>query len=242
MFTSRRINVFIGGFGSGKTEISINLALEMARGGRRVSLADLDIVTPYFRSREARSWLECEGVGVIAPGPGLAAADLPVLPPELQGAVADSELYLILDVGGDDLGARALGTLNRVLPGEGVEAFLVVNPRRPFSGSPEGVAELLEKLEGVARLKVTGLVANPHLGTMTTLPVIQSGLESVGVAAARVGLPIRFVCARRDLAETLGPELDGIPVLPLDLYMVLPWDEWPRPLAGRGRIISRTEG
>ncbi|MDJ0842114.1 MAG: cobalamin biosynthesis protein CbiA [Acidobacteriota bacterium] len=213
-----------GSFGSGKTEVSVNLALQLAALGRQVHLVDLDIVNPYFRSREAQRLLEAGGVRVVVPAGALAYADLPIVLPEIAGLCrARPGRTHLFDVGGDDLGARALAALQGHIAGGPYEMLMVINARRPFTSTVEGCLAMQVQIEEAARLKVTGLLVNTHLMTETTPEIVLDGRRLAEEVSARSGLPIRLTAIAAELAA--APELgrlDG-PVLWLKRRMLPPW-------------------
>jgi len=224
-----RLVMVVGSFGSGKTELSVNLALQLAEEGRRVELADLDLVNPYFRSREARSLLEERGIRVVVPPGAQAWADLPIVLPEIRGMRHPPEgVVTILDVGGDDVGARALASFRPDLRDGQYELWQVLNPNRPFTATAEGCLAMKAEIEGASRLSVTGFLVNAHLMEDTTVETVLAGVRVAQEVAAATGLPIRAVAALRPLAR--APELHalGLPLLELSRRMVPPW------LAGAG--------
>jgi len=223
-----RIVAVVGAFGSGKTEVTVNLALALAAAGRKVHLVDLDIVNPYFRSREAQRLLEAHGVHVVVPPADQAWADLPIIVPQVLGAlVPGPNETTLVDVGGDDVGARALGSLRGFLAKTdgrpNCELWQVVNSRRPFTATVEGCIAMQIELERAARIPVTGLVANSHLCDETDAAVVAEGLDlALRVGAAR-SLPVRFVAARGALADDPRVCGRGVPVLRLERRMLPPW-------------------
>lgn len=219
-----RIYIFIGPFGSGKTETAINFALARRREGEEVSLVDLDIVNPYFRSREVRGRLAEEGISVLSSAEGLEAADLPAISAAIIGAIGRDDLILVFDVGGDPVGARALARFSPLLAPRHPAVLAVVNPYRPETRTKEAIAAKVSALASVARLPVTGLVANPNLGPETTAATVITGQESVREAGALLSLPVVFTCVREDLVEAVTG-LGLFPVLPLHRYLLLPWEE-----------------
>jgi hypothetical protein len=218
----------VGAFGSGKTEVTVNLALALAAAGRKVHLVDLDIVNPYFRSREAQRLLEAHGVHVVVPPADQAWADLPIIVPQVLGAlVPGPNETTLIDVGGDDVGARALGSLrgflSKVDGRPRCELWQVVNSRRPFTSTVEGCVAMQVELERAARIPVTGLVANSHLCDETDAAVVAEGLDlALRVGEAR-SLPVRFVAARGALADDPCVCGRGVPVLRLERRMLPPW-------------------
>jgi len=227
-FTSPTL-VLVGHFGSGKTEIAVNLALALAARRPNVNLVDLDLVKPYFRCRLARDAVGLRGVRLVAPEGEQFHSDLPILLPEIAGLLRRDDQLTILDVGGDDSGARVLGALHGAIQGERCELLLVVNARRPATETAAATQVVLGEIEAAARLRVTGLVSNTHLMAETTPDIVCEGLAVCREVAAATGRPVRFVCAEQALAERL-PDLDA-PLLPLTRYILPPFV--PRPVPTR---------
>ncbi len=225
--------IIVGNYGSGKTEVAVNLALNLAVRGHAVSIADLDVVNPYFRCREATAEMEERGIRVIVPKGEWRDADLPILLPEVRGAIVQhggpSEAgaprsITILDVGGDDVGARILGTLAASIATVPHAMLQVVNERRPFTDTVAGCAKIRGEIEAAARLRVTGLLSNTHLMEETDQPTIVQGYAFAKEVGAAAGLPVEAVSADRRLLETLAPEALGhTPVVAIDRRMLPPW-------------------
>ncbi|MCL6634512.1 MAG: hypothetical protein K6T29_01930 [Peptococcaceae bacterium] len=215
------VSIFTGYFGSGKTEIALNYALRIREKGERVTVVDLDLLNPYFRTRTVRDFLEAREVEVVSPRGRLAGADVPALPPEIYGVLEGNRGYGVFDVGGDDIGATALGRFKSHLTAGAFNLFFVVNTCRPFTRDVDGIASVLRGVERAARLQVSALVGNSNLGPETDVPVVLEGLRVVTEAARRLGLPVAFAGVLRDLAGALGDV--GVPLLPLDLHMKPPW-------------------
>ncbi len=221
MFSDRRVEIFIGAFGSGKTEIAINYALALAEAGYQVTFADLDVVTPYFRSREARAELEEQGIKVVAPPMG---SDSPAMPADVLRALqAGGNNKVVLDVGGDKLGAIAIGQFKPFLPEGSYEFNFVINTKRPFTSTDEGIKYIISEIERVSRLKTTGLINNTNLGVETTVPDIQEGEVLIRQVADSLGVPIRFVTMSEATAQDVKPGDFAEPVFKLDLFMVPAW-------------------
>lgn len=231
--------LFTGRFGSGKTEAAINYARTLARGQAPgvglaqggpegpqdgVMLIDLDIVTPYFRSRETAERMEDQGVRVVAPSIIGQHLDTPAITPQILGAIQQVGQQLVLDVGGDKQGARALGQFSHAIRQRGYVMHFVVNPYRPFTGTLQGVADSIAEIEESARLQVTSLVSNPNLIGETTAELILQGHERIASLARKLDLPLAFVCVERRWATSLSQEDLGLPVLILDRYFVQPWE------------------
>lgn len=220
--SSRPIVVFAGPFGGGKTEIAIHYALAALAEGRKTCIVDLDIVTPYFRVGDHRRKLSEMGLQVIAPEGALASFELPALPPEISGALRREDRHVVLDTGGDPVGACLLAAFAPEITARGCDLWLVANPFRPSSSSPKALADQARAIEATSQLRLTGLVANPHLGSVTQPAHLQTGLETVRQGAALLGLPVVFLGVARSLLDDYRPP--ALPVLPLDLLVRLPWD------------------
>jgi hypothetical protein len=219
-----RLLMVVGDYGSGKTEVAIHLARRWARQGKPVSLADLDLVNPYFRSREARADLEAAGVRLVAPEPRLEWSDLPILLPEISGLLRPSAgSCSLFDVGGDDVGSKVLASLRGALGAAPHELWQVINRSRPFTRSVGGCLRMMGSIEAAARLKVTGLVANTHLMEHTDARVVYDGYELAREVANSTGLPLRCVVVPAALVD--DPLLDAIeaPLLPFRPVLLPPW-------------------
>ncbi len=229
--------IFAGRFGSGKTEVAINYALSLARdsgpgatlspdedGQGQVILMDLDIVTPYFRSRETAERMRAQGVEVVAPSVVGQHLDIPGITPQIQGAIQQLERPVVLDVGGDKQGARALGQFSSAIRQRGYTMHFVVNPYRPFTGTLAGLSASIAEIEASARLQVTSLVSNPNLIGETTIEQIVQGHIRIERFALTLGLPIAFVCIERRWTDAVGSHHFAQAVLAMDRYFVMPWE------------------
>ncbi len=219
-----KVTLFLGNYGSGKTEVAVNYALHLAAGRPAgcVALADLDLVNPYFRSREPRDLLEAAGVRVILPGREYHNADLPILVPEVRASLTASTAHVILDVGGDDAGARVLGALTDVLPAGSYQALMVLNGSRPFTGDVAGIERMRRDIERAGRIRFTGFVSNTHLMGETTVETILSGHRLALAAAEATGLLLEFVCAPAELVAEVAAQVRE-PVLPIVRYLAPAW-------------------
>jgi len=224
-FAPGRLLMIVGNYGSGKTEVAVQLALRWARRGVSVSLADLDLVNPYFRCREARAPLEQAGIRVVAPPPRLEWSDLPIVLPEVSALLRPAAGHCsIFDVGGDDIGSRVLASLNCALGSAPYELWQVLNHNRPFTSTVGGCLRMLESIQAASRLAVTGLVANTHLMEHTDARVVRDGYELSREVAHSAGLPLRCVAVPDSLAD--DPLFDSVepPLLPIRRIMLPPWD------------------
>jgi hypothetical protein len=244
--SSHAITIFSGRFGSGKTEAALNYALLLARSsapslldpasvirsrsseeigqGKGVVLIDLDIVTPYFRSREMADRMKELKVDVVAPSIVGQHLDMPAITPQILGAIEQQSRPVVLDVGGDQQGARALGQFSAAIRRRGYTMYFVVNPYRPFTSTPEGLASSIAEIEASARLHVTSLVSNPNLIGETTARAIIDGHARIEAFARDLGMPIAFVCLERHWFKALGPNHFAQPTLALDRHFVMSWE------------------
>lgn len=224
--------ILSGRFGSGKTETAINLALSLARGlgtkGAKTScpviLIDLDIVTPYFRSRETTDRIRAFGVEVIAPSVIGQHLDTPAITPQILGAIQQPDRQVVLDVGGDNQGARALGQFSQAIQQRGYTMHFVVNPFRPFTDTLEGLADSIVEIQASSRLVVTGLVSNPNLIGETSLEAILNGHAKLEGFAQALGLPIDFVCIEDRWTDTLASNQFEQPILAIERHFVMSWE------------------
>ncbi|MBN2563327.1 MAG: cobalamin biosynthesis protein CbiA [Phycisphaerae bacterium] len=221
-----RVILIVGNFGSGKTEVAVNLAIRLSER-RDVSIADLDIVNPYFRCREARKEMERFGIRVINPEGDYLAADLPIILPEIRGAVLNEEGTeggtLIFDVGGDDVGARVLSSLADVFTNRPCTVLQVLNAKRPFTQTVEGCLRIGREIEAASRLRITGLVSNTHLLEETDTRTVLDGLKLAREVGKAAGLTVAFVTANEDLRGGFDVEKAGCPVLWIKRRMLPPW-------------------
>ena len=236
----QRVVLIVGNYGSGKTEVAVNLAIRLSEQ-RSVSIADLDIVNPYFRCREARSEMEGFGIRVINPEGEYQAADLPIILPELRGAVQKGDGTLIFDVGGDDVGARVLGSLADVFTARPYTMLQVLNTKRPFTDTVEGCLKIGREIEAASRLRITGLVSNTHLLEETDTPTILEGLRLAREVGKTAELPVSFMTANEDLRGGFDTEEAGCPILWIKRRMLPPWKL--RSMTDRAeRVLGRDRG
>ncbi|MCU0726361.1 MAG: cobalamin biosynthesis protein CbiA [Planctomycetes bacterium] len=217
-----RLLIIVGNFGSGKTEVAVNLALDLARS-QSVCIADLDLVNPYFRCREAQEEMEALGIRVVYPKGEYRAADLPILLPEVRGAVGDPERLAILDVGGDDAGARVLSALADTIVAREHDLLMVVNANRPFTADVPGCARMKEAIESSSRLRVTGVISNTHLMEETDAGTVRAGITLARSFAASEGIRFECAVADRGRAEELAAEGERGPFLVIERKMLPPW-------------------
>ena len=190
----------------------------------RPILVDLDLVTPYFRSREAVRAMKVRGVQVIAPLALSQVIDVPAVVPEILGAIQQTDRPVILDVGGDEQGARALGQYSAALQKRGYAMYFVVNPFRPQSATPEAIVSSIEEIERSSRLRVAALVSNPNLMHETDPDTVMAGHAIVEEASRLTSRPITFLAMTQRMAALLPQEWFAGQVLCLRRYFTLPWE------------------
>ena len=219
---THRISIVTGHYGTGKTEFSVNLALALAAEGASVMLADLDIVNPYFRSRERRSLLEEAGVRLISSSQACSDADVPSLPAELLAILENRDIRGVLDIGGDPVGARVLARFQPKIVQEDYQLIYVLNANRPEVRTAEAAVRYLRGIEATTGLTCTGIVNNTHLCGGATEEEIRKGAALAAEVSSGINIPVlchvaeeKFVPASSDLPET---------VFPITIKMKKPWE------------------
>ena len=220
----KRLTLFAGHYGSGKTNIAVNYAIALAKEGKQVCIGDLDIVNPYFRTPDSAKELEKAGVTLISPQFANSNVDLPALPAEAYRLVEDKTIFGIMDIGGDDRGAYALGRYVPAIKEEGnYRMVFVANCYRPLTRTPEDALEVMREIEAACGLAFTDIINNSNLGPETTPETVLTSLEFMEKLSNLSGLPIFAHSAESRVAEALKSKLD--PVIPLQLqekYFDLP--------------------
>jgi len=211
MLTQPRMTVLVGNYGSGKTEIALNLAMEKVQNGP-TALVDLDIVNPYFRSGEKRALLEKQGVRVLMPTFATTTVDIPALPPEIQSVFDQPHEQVVFDVGGDDTGAAALGRYAPFFSRErGSTCVLyVVNVCRPLSHTAEDILRLMERISTRARMKPDALVNNANLQGETTAKLLLLGQEVLSEVSIKTGIPIAMITGEQAVLKMLPNDLQPL--------------------------------
>jgi hypothetical protein len=217
--------IIVGNYGSGKTEVAVNLAFHHQQLGMQVRVADLDLVNPYFRAREARNVLENMGIGVILPPEELMHADLPILVPQVSGLIGGPGDLAILDVGGDDAGATVLAALQQAFRSmEGpVTMMQVINPFRPNTESIDGCLRMRRAIENKARIPVGKWIGNAHMLDETSLDHFRQGHDFMRGLQNASGLGVEFITASHELLPLIDTEQLDWPVLPIHRQLVPPW-------------------
>ena len=220
----KRLTLFAGHYGSGKTNIAVNYALHLAKEGKTVCIADLDIVNPYFRTADSAKELKEAGIDLISPQFANSNVDLPALPAEAYRLVQDKSCYGIMDIGGDDRGAYALGRFTPAIRQEDdFRMVFVANCYRPLTRTPEEAMEVMREIEAACGLAFTDIVNNSNLAAETDVQAVLDSQSFVAELSRISGLPVFMTTVRADLAEAVSREIPN--VLPLHLqekYFDLP--------------------
>ena len=220
----KRLTLFAGHYGSGKTNIAVNYALLLAKEGKKVCIGDLDIVNPYFRTKDSAKVLADAGVELISPQFANSNVDLPALPAEAYRLVEDKKTYGIMDIGGDDRGAYALGRYVPAIKAENnYRMVFVANCYRPLTRTPEEALEVMREIEAACGLAFTDIINNSNLGPETTADTVFASIDYIERLSHLSGLPVFAHTAESFVTEQLSGKLE--PVIPLQLqekYFDLP--------------------
>lgn len=220
---AKRITLFAGHYGSGKTNIALNYARILKRAGEKVAIADLDIVNPYFRTKDSAADLQAEGIDLVVSDFANSNVDFPALPKEIYSLVARPDPsspiprpFVVMDIGGDDRGALALGRYVPDIKQEGdYEMLAVVNASRPLTQTAADTVEVLREIEEACQLPFTGIVNNTNLGQQTTAETVLGSRAYADGIAALMNVPVRFTCATAAIAKGLEGKIEN--VLPLEI-------------------------
>ena len=210
----KRLTLFAGHYGSGKTNIAVNYAMLLADEGKKVCIADLDIVNPYFRTKDSEAELTEKGIDLISPRYANSNVDLPALPAESYRLVQDRSVFGVMDIGGDDRGAYALGRFADAIKAEGnYRMAFVINKYRPLTSTVEDTVEIMNEIEAACGIKFTCIVNNSHIGSETTREVVLESVTYAEAVSLATGLPVWLHTGEKNVVEGITE----IPVLPLTL-------------------------
>ena len=223
MLNDKRIRIIIGHYGSGKTEFAVNYAMKLAEAGRKAALGDMDIVNPYFRSREKAEMMEEHGIRVISGIRGHHAnLDLPMLSAEVLSPLQDESYDLVLDVGGNAVGALVIAQFREYFTEGDYDMFCVLNRYRADTADLEGALYHIRSIEATVGATVTGLINNTHLLRDTCVADVMFGQELVEEVARETGLPVRYVSALESVTKELPADIQG-ELFPIKMYMREDW-------------------
>ena len=212
----KRITLFAGHYGSGKTNIAVNYALKLRQQGLEVAVADLDIVNPYFRTKDSEKELKEAGIRLICSEFASSNVDLPSLPQDIYSVIDDRSEYAVMDIGGDDRGAYALGRYSESIVRENdYEMYLVINMYRPLTRDAYSTLEVMNEIEKAASMKFTAIINNSNLGEETTSQDVLSSLKYADEVSKLTGLPVAMTTAKKTLYKELYGKADNL--LPLTL-------------------------
>ncbi len=219
----KRLVIIIGHYGSGKTEFSVNYAVKLKEHYEKVSIADLDIINPYFRSREKKDFFKEIGIKVYDSSIKNTSLDIPSLPAEIMGVIQNQNEKSVIDVGGDPVGARVLARYAEQIKNVEYDMFYVINGNRPETRTVEDTIKYLRMIESTCGLKVTGLINNTHLLKDTTVKDVEFGHELTKKVSWETDIPIRYEAVINNIAL----KITNIEILeklfPINLYMREEW-------------------
>ena len=228
----KKIIILIGNYGSGKTEIALNMAVNAAEKGQNTLVIDLDKVNDYFRMSDRVELLTDRNINVVSPTFAGAALTQTNMPAQVSSAFDGDWDLVVFDVGGDPAGALSLARYHQdfsALESGRLEVYDIINTRRPMSGTPEGILKLKDEMEGFARQKVTGFVHNSNLQVRASADDLREGYETVKEASKLSGIPVVYTTGKKECLDAFladggrDPKYTGTP-LPLELYMQRSWD------------------
>ena len=217
-----RIRIVIGHYGSGKSEFSVNYAMKLAEQGKKVALADLDIVNMYFRSREKAEEMQAKGIRVIGSEIDTPAIEVPSISAAVYAPLQDESYDLILDVGGDQVGARALGRYHEYFQEGKYDLFFVINANRPETQTVDKVLEYMAQIEAVSRAKITGLINNTHLLKSTTAEDVLRGNKLALEVSAKTNIDLRYNSVLESVVPDLPEDLEG-EIFPIEMHIRKDW-------------------
>ena len=225
--SDRKFNIICGHYGCGKSNYSINLALDMANKGRRVMLVDLDLVNPYFLSSGYKEMLEENGIKVIAPLFANTNVETPALPADLN-LMFETDMDVVMDLGGDDAGAVVLGRYAEQLSQINYEMTYLVNKYRNLTATVDDTVEIIKEIEAASRCKATKVLNNSHLKFETTFETIEDSLEYVKEVAEKLELPFvgstipKFLLEDDTVRDKVNSGKENF--IPIDIYVKAPWE------------------
>lgn len=204
----KRITLFAGHYGSGKTSIAVSYAKLVKGAGFNTSIVDLDIVNPYFRTKDSEKELREAGIDIIASEYANTNLDAPALPKEIYSVINDKNLHLVIDVGGDDRGAVALGRYAEdITSDKDYEMLFVANCFRPLTKTAEDALEVMREIEVASKMKFTGIVNNSNIGKLTTGEDVKGSLDFINKLSEISGIPVVMTTATKEVFEEIK---DGI--------------------------------
>ncbi|HHZ05631.1 MAG TPA: ParA family protein [Clostridiales bacterium] len=216
----KQLTIIYGHYGCGKTNLSLNLALDCAKQGNRVTIVDLDIVNPYFRSSDYKTQLAEKGIDVICPSFAGTNLDTPALSPRIYSAFENKDSHIILDVGGDDAGAYALGRFRKNIQDYGdYSAYYIINKYRNFTTTPADAEQICSEIVSACGITPTGVINNSHLQSLTTVDDVQKAYSYGEETAKLLGVPLTATTAPKNIADSVV----GDNIFPVDIIVKPPF-------------------
>ncbi len=226
MIKNKKITIFIGNMGSGKSEIALNYTLEqMKLSAKPVKLLDLDVIKPYIRIRDIAEKLEKEGIELLMPEKKIRNADMPIIPSKIMNYFYDDRFDMVIDVGGDDRGAISIAQFKNIFNEMDATSYVVINAMRPFSNTPQRIIDTITELSRLSKLNINGIIANTHIRLTTTWDEVLKGLDTIIEASEAIHIPIKRVAIWDELLKEQEPdELNDYNILKLKLHLLFPWE------------------
>lgn len=228
IFDDKRIRIIVGHYGSGKSEFSVNYALQLAKNKKsetdKIAISDLDVVNPYFRSREKEDLLKSQGITSYSSILRNSTLDVPAVSPELRTPIINKEYQYVMDVGGDAIGARVLGSMKEVIKDSDYDMFMIINANREYTVDADSVIKYMREIMGASGLEITGLINNTHLLWDTTKEDLLRGAELVKEVSDKTGIPFKYtVCPNyldiSDIKDQIPSEIFTIDMIMREKWM-----------------------
>ncbi len=220
----KRITIFSAHYRSGKTNVAVNYALWLKKECDKVSIADLDIVNPYFRTKDSMAVLKENGVELISSEYANSNVDVPALPPETYGVLQNKDIHAVIDVGGDDRGALALGRYSDGIMEDGdYELLFVINKYRPLTRNSDMTLEIMAEIKKACHMKFTAIVNDSNIGDVTTAEDVLDSVKYAEEVSEKAGIPIKMTTVKSDLYNELKDKIDNL--MPIELYVRQSWAE-----------------
>ena len=214
----KRITIFSGHYGSGKTNVAVNYALWLKENAPQVSIADLDIVNPYFRTKDSMKILGEKGIKLISSEYANSNVDVPALPAETYGMLHNKNQHCVIDVGGDDRGALALGRYSDGIIEDGdYELLFVINKYRPLTRNADMTLEIMAEIEKACHMKFTAIVNDSNIGDETTAEDVLGSVSYANEVSEKASLPIKMTTVKSDLYDALKDKIENL--MPIELYV-----------------------
>jgi hypothetical protein len=219
---NKRVFIFTGHFGSGKTEVAVNFAMKLGLQ-YRTAIMDFDIVNPYFRTADAKDILKEKGINIVSSMYANTNVDVPAVPAEINSLFINKDQRVVLDVGGDDIGARALSAFKEQIQNDDFEMYFVVNVKRPMTDSAEKIEKIIGEIESSSRLKVSSLINNTNILKSSTGEEILEGQKILEKVSLKLGIPIAFTSGFSYIIDKVRKDIKG-EVFVMDKFIKLPWE------------------